>query len=177
MSELIYNSNYLDKKEAREYNLFAEEYFSGSDIKLLANNKEIKQISMIQYELQENLKPIYGYSSYTYDDIAVGSRLVTGAFICPVKNLAKNNDFNTMQDKNNKAKNVEDVYKYNSFYKKPFNEYQMSISNENVYLSNSFLETMKINTIINESVIVKDEGSNYLLIYSPVKNLIGYIRK
>ena len=77
---------YIPRIEQREENLFTEEYYSSSDVKIFIDDVEQTEIGYISYMLQEQLKPLYGYSSNTYDDIAVGNRIVTGSFKVPIKN-------------------------------------------------------------------------------------------
>lgn len=63
-----------------EYNMVPREFFSGSDAYIFFNNMMIDQLIAIQFSLSENIIPIYGYASYTYDAVARGSRIVTGSF-------------------------------------------------------------------------------------------------
>lgn len=77
---------YIPRIEQTEENLFMEEYYSSTDTKIYMDDIEQTEISYISYSLQEQLKPIYGYSSRTFDDIAVGNRIVTGVFKVPIKN-------------------------------------------------------------------------------------------
>lgn len=77
---------YIPRIPQREENLFLEEYYSGTDTKVYLNNNEQTEISYISYSLNEQLKPIYGYASRTFDDMAVGNRIVTGVLRMPIKN-------------------------------------------------------------------------------------------
>jgi hypothetical protein len=52
------------------------------------NDEEQTEIGFIQYEIQEQLKPVYGYNSRTFDDVVIGNRIVTGTFTVPIKNKA-----------------------------------------------------------------------------------------
>lgn len=70
----------------REQNLFVEEYYCSTDTKILIDDIEQTEISYINYSLQEQLKPLYGYASNTFDDVAIGNRIVTGMFKVPIKN-------------------------------------------------------------------------------------------
>ena len=54
---------YIPRIEQTEENLFIEEYYSSTDTKIFMNNVEQTEISYISYQLREQLKPIYGYSS------------------------------------------------------------------------------------------------------------------
>lgn len=77
---------YIPRIEHTEENLFMEEYYSSTDVKIYIDDIEQSEIAYINYVLQEQLKPIYGYSSRTFDDIAIGNRIVTGMFKVPIKN-------------------------------------------------------------------------------------------
>lgn len=77
---------YIPRIEQTEENLFMEEYYSSTDTKIYMDDVEQSEIAYINYSLQEQLKPIYGYASRTFDDIVVGNRIVTGMFKVPIKN-------------------------------------------------------------------------------------------
>jgi hypothetical protein len=77
---------YIPRQEPNEENLFIEEYYSSTDVKIYIDDEEQTEIGYINYSLREQLKPIYGYSSRTFDDVAVGNRIVTGMIKIPIKN-------------------------------------------------------------------------------------------
>lgn len=56
-------------------------YFSSTDAKLYFGDTEIEEIVTIQWQLSEPKMPLYGYNSHTFDEIAVGARIVQGTFI------------------------------------------------------------------------------------------------
>lgn len=62
------------------YERFPPEYFSGSNIHIFFDDIYIDEIVTMQFTLTEQVRPIYGYNSYTYDDILKGNRIVQGAF-------------------------------------------------------------------------------------------------
>lgn len=84
-------------KNQRENNLFLEEYYSSTDVKIHIDDIEQTEIGYIGYSVQEQLKPLYGYASYTYDDMAVGNRIVTGTFKVPIKNNESNNNLSEVK--------------------------------------------------------------------------------
>lgn len=69
------NTFIFDSEEYRKYysSLDVEIYFSGSD-------KMISELLGIQFVVQQNAMPLFGYNSYVYDEIAVGSRIINGTF-------------------------------------------------------------------------------------------------
>lgn len=71
-------------------NVFREEYYTGTDVKITLDDVPL-ELESIQYTIQEQQKPIYGYASRTYDAVSVGSRIVFGTLRVPVKNLLDNN--------------------------------------------------------------------------------------
>lgn len=107
---------YIPRIQQREENLFLEEYYSGTDTKVYLNNNEQTEISYISFSLNEQLKPIYGYASRTFDDMAVGSRIVTGMFKMPIRNPEEQDTYeevveaalSTLEEINNKNQSEED---------------------------------------------------------------------
>lgn len=55
-------------------------YYSSIDAELYFGNEYVEDICDIQWQLQQNHLPIFGYNSYMADDIAIGSRIVQGTF-------------------------------------------------------------------------------------------------
>lgn len=90
---------YFPRIEQRQENLFIEEYYSSTDTKIYIDDEEQSEISYISYNLREQLKPIYGYSSRTFDDIAIGNRIVTGVFKVPIKNPEQQTSLETIATK------------------------------------------------------------------------------
>lgn len=56
-------------------------YYSSTDAKLFFGDEELDEIVSIQWQMQEPKMPLYGYNSFTFDDVAVGSRIIQGTFI------------------------------------------------------------------------------------------------
>lgn len=63
-----------------DYQRFTADYFSGCNVSLFFGDVLIDEIVALECQVQEQIQPVYGYASYTYDAIAHGSRLVTGSF-------------------------------------------------------------------------------------------------
>lgn len=63
-----------------EYQLFGSEYFSNADVKLYFGDIWVDEITNINFSLSEQVMPIFGYSSYTYDAVARGKRIIQGQF-------------------------------------------------------------------------------------------------
>lgn len=55
-------------------------YYSGTDIRIYFGDNWIDEIVEIEWTMQEQLAPIYGFASYTWDKVARGNRFVQGSF-------------------------------------------------------------------------------------------------
>ena len=55
-------------------------YYSSIDATILLNGNPVDEIIMIQWTVEEQTMPLYGYNSYLWDDIAKGNRIVSGQF-------------------------------------------------------------------------------------------------
>lgn len=55
-------------------------YFSGTDAEIYFEEKYIDEVVQIQYQVQQNTMPLFGYNSYVYDQVARGSRIINGSF-------------------------------------------------------------------------------------------------
>lgn len=76
-----YRTSHEDRVRGNaEYKRFNEEYFSGQDARIYFGNTFVDEIVAFQFALQTNVAPIFGYASYTYDRMAVGSRQISGTF-------------------------------------------------------------------------------------------------
>jgi len=80
MAEIEEIKQALYTKSQTEYQYFPEEYFTGSDVSIYFNDIFIDEVTGLSYSLQETIKPIFGYGSYTWDAVARGSRMIQGEF-------------------------------------------------------------------------------------------------
>lgn len=55
-------------------------YYSGTDIRIYFGDKWVDEIVEIEWSMQEQVAPIFGFSSYTWDRVARGNRIVQGSF-------------------------------------------------------------------------------------------------
>jgi hypothetical protein len=73
--------NYARPTDNRvEYQIFSQDYFSGADVHLYFGDIFVDEIVNIAWALQEEVMPIYGYNSYTFDAVARGKRVIQGTF-------------------------------------------------------------------------------------------------
>lgn len=84
------NIAYTNTGQDRDYNVYTEEFLGGADAYIYIDGQRAKDISAIQYSIREQQKPIYSYASRTYNDVAVGVRIVQGLIKVPVRNTSTN---------------------------------------------------------------------------------------
>ena len=70
------------------YRHFSTNYFSGSDVRIYFGDIWIDEVSNLQFTLQEQVAPIFGYASYTWDRVARGTRFIEGSFSINFKETA-----------------------------------------------------------------------------------------
>lgn len=63
--------------------LFPFEYFSGADVTIYVGDQKVADVAAIGYQLSEQLMPIFGYASRTFDHISRGNRIVSGQLMVP----------------------------------------------------------------------------------------------
>lgn len=83
MRQQGYQIRNLDNRAKTTHNTFtfdSKRYHSSLDIKVSFGGILIDEIVDITYAVQQNAMPLFGYNSYVYDEMAVGSRIVNGAF-------------------------------------------------------------------------------------------------
>jgi hypothetical protein len=101
-------NRYIPKIDQNENNLFVEEYYSSTDTKIYIDDIEQTEIGYLSYSLQEQLKPIYGYASNTFDDVAIGNRIVTGVIKIPIKNPNAQTSEEDIRNKNVTTSTIDD---------------------------------------------------------------------
>ena len=55
-------------------------YYSAIDATIFLSGQPVEEIVQIQWAVQEQTRPLFGYNSYLWDDIAKGNRYVSGMF-------------------------------------------------------------------------------------------------
>ena len=55
-------------------------YYSEIDAEIYFGNEYVEDIDYIEWSINESTIPLFGYNSYTYDEIAKGSRIINGSF-------------------------------------------------------------------------------------------------
>lgn len=72
---------------AASSNKIISTYYSGTDVRVYFGDVWVDEIVEVNFSLQEQVAPIYGYGSYTYDAAARGNRIVVGEFIVNFKEV------------------------------------------------------------------------------------------
>lgn len=70
----------LQKRPHITNNANGTRYYSSVDAEIYFGNLYIDEVTSIEWAVQQQAMPIFGYNSYCFDDIAVGSRLIQGQF-------------------------------------------------------------------------------------------------
>ena len=62
-------------------NLDGKRYYSSLDAEIYFGNTYIDDLVQITWAVEQATMPLFGYNSFTFDDLAVGSRQVQGSFV------------------------------------------------------------------------------------------------
>lgn len=120
--------NYLDKRPAwvdtnveykrrKTANGFAvdsaiiKRYYSVIDAEIYFGNEYVEDVHDISWSIRQNVTPLFGYNSYTYDEIARGNRTIFGTFTI---NFTSPNYLFSILEAANKA-NVTSITKMTSY--------------------------------------------------------------
>jgi hypothetical protein len=75
-------------KNSTDYRHYSANYYSGTDIRIYFGDIWIDEVTSIEWTLQEQVAPIFGYASFTWDKVARGSRYISGSFSINFKETA-----------------------------------------------------------------------------------------
>lgn len=76
----IQNKSFYDYQYQRRADT-DKSYFSGANARVYFGDIWVEEMVSIQFGIDENVAPIYGFNSYMFDKVARGTRMVSGAFI------------------------------------------------------------------------------------------------
>lgn len=77
-----YNNKRLGDRTLYSTIVDGKRYFSSLDAEIyFGTDKFIDEIVSIQWSIEQQTLPLFGYNSYTFDDIAVGARQIQGMFM------------------------------------------------------------------------------------------------
>lgn len=57
-----------------------KKYYSDTSAELYFNGHWLEDINAVQWQVQRQTYPLFGYNSFIYDDVALGNRIIYGAF-------------------------------------------------------------------------------------------------
>ena len=60
---------------------YIKRYYSVIDAEVYFGNEYVEDIRDINWSVKQNVAPLFGYNSYTYDEVARGNRLIIGSFL------------------------------------------------------------------------------------------------
>ena len=142
MADIVPSTHkYIPRVEQRQNNLFLEEYYSSTDTKITIKGEEQKEVAYISYSVQEQLKPLYGYASNTYDDMAVGNRIVTGTLKISLKNPERQD---TLEEVKSKIQDYYSDYNQREEYKRLAKEWLFPLKDGTTITEEKFDELMEI---------------------------------
>lgn len=75
-----------------EYQLFSNDYFTGSDVSLYLGDIWIDDIVDFEFSMTEQIMPVFGYASYTADAFVRGNRIIQGSFTINFKSVGYINE-------------------------------------------------------------------------------------
>lgn len=56
-------------------------YYSSTDAVVSFNGVKLEEVCSIMWTINEPKQPLYGYNSWTFDEVAVGARIIMGSFV------------------------------------------------------------------------------------------------
>lgn len=122
-------------------------YFSGIDAEIYFEDVFIDETVQISFNVQQQAMPLYGYNSYIFDDIALGSRLVSGQFTI---NFTKSNymyqvlDTLSAMKNNNQTAVVKNISSRAPLWNKTFDIYMSyGDAKQNPRIDNSTILVLK----------------------------------
>lgn len=78
-----YQTSYHRTKTANGFKIdgaFLKRYYSVIDAEVFFGNEFVEDIAYIDWNVNQSVMPLFGYNSYTYDELARGSRIIQGVF-------------------------------------------------------------------------------------------------
>ena len=78
-----YNTSYHRKKTADGFSIdaaYLKRFYSSIDAEIYFGNEFVEDVTYIDWNVVQNVTPLFGYNSYTYDEVARGNRIIHGVF-------------------------------------------------------------------------------------------------
>ena len=64
-----------------ESSAYLKRYYSMIDAEIYFCNYYVEDIMSINWQINQQTQPLFGYNSYIYDEVAQGSRIISGSFV------------------------------------------------------------------------------------------------
>lgn len=96
-----------------EYKRFNSDYYTGADVRIYFGDIWVDEINNLQFMLQENVAPIYGFCSHTWNRVARGTRQISGSFTINFKESYYLHSVLERLDSNMSNEGPDEVYNFN----------------------------------------------------------------
>lgn len=84
------------RKDSQTHGTTNKRYYSSIDAEIYFGDFYVDEVVHIAYSVEQNIMPLYGYNSYVFDEMAIGSRIINGQFTI---NFTKSNYLIDLLDK------------------------------------------------------------------------------
>lgn len=191
MDRMARRTNFGQNQSA-DYQRFKGEYFSGGDARIYFGDVWVDEITNLQFSLQEQVSPIFGYASYTWDKVARGTRYIQGSFTINFKESyylhSVLNSLRSKQESAGQATNEKSVPKATSWtndltveqllegkFEAVADEFEKALWGEGDRKAYARQRSTKSSYFTSESTDsrLNDEGFNILLAYGPMNEAGG----
>lgn len=68
------------KQQGARYGIDNKRYYSSTDAEIYFGSYYVDEIVQIQYQVEQSNTPLFGYNAYVFDEMAIGSRIISGQF-------------------------------------------------------------------------------------------------
>lgn len=65
----------------RQYETYKTDYYTGVNVAIFCNGVWVDEAVSIDFTEQTEVLPLFGYSSYVYDELVIGRRMVSGSIV------------------------------------------------------------------------------------------------
>lgn len=189
------NSYGYPPNTSTEYRRFGSDYFSGADVRIYFRDIWLDEVTNLQFSLQENVAPIFGYASTTWDKVARGTRHIQGSFTINFKESYYLHSVMQRLESSMKEDATGRGYSSNGFSEEAFKEgstieHLLSANSDSFYtLADEFESSLwgeSESAVINHRRNIrpdnsffygdgplKDVGFNILIAYGPINEVHG----
>lgn len=80
MNPVVLADNRMHRDQWRVVDRFDTSYYNGLDVRVMLGDFVLSDVVGLSYEVMEQVTPLYGYASYTFQRVVRGTRLIRGQF-------------------------------------------------------------------------------------------------